>query len=214
MADGEVKCCGTPFFLKKRYGNGYRLICEKKKDCDSIEVTKVLREFIPEVQVIEEDADEISYALPYEQSNKFSSMFGRLEYELETLNLHRFGVSSTELEEVFLKVGSDNKKPSEMSDQITFDIEASKNVLLCGFRLRMNQWYAMLKKRYYCWTNTWLLFLVQMLVLIFFTIISVIFVRIAQDFNDLPELKISLSKYKETMTLLQTPQQNSSLIHG
>lgn len=212
MADGEVKCCGSPFFLKKRYGDGYRLICDKKEHCNSRDVTEVLHEFIPEVSVHEEDGNVITYALPYEQSDKFSEMFARLENDLDTLNLYRFGVSSTELEEVFLKVGSDNKRVSQTSNQISLNIDASRKELLSGFRLRMNQWYAMFKKRYYCWKNTWLLFLVQVTVLILFTTISVIFVRIAQDLNDLPKLNISLNVYGETVTLLQKPQGNISSI--
>ncbi|XP_055326120.1 phospholipid-transporting ATPase ABCA3-like, partial [Sitodiplosis mosellana] len=176
MADGEVKCCGTTFFLKKRFGDGYRLICAKQEDCVSSEVTRVLREFIPNVELLEEDTEEISYGLPYEQSDKFARMFERLENELDALNLQRFGVSSTELEEVFLKVGSDNRRPSQISNHVSFDIEASKSELLNGFWLHMNQ--------------------------------CVIFVRVAQDFNNLPELNISLNRYERTETMVQTPQGN------
>ena len=32
MAKGQVKCYGTPFFLKRRFGSGYKLILTKKDD--------------------------------------------------------------------------------------------------------------------------------------------------------------------------------------
>ena len=27
MSDGELKCCGTSFYLKKKFGVGYHLVC-------------------------------------------------------------------------------------------------------------------------------------------------------------------------------------------
>lgn len=220
MADGEVKCCGTPFFLKKRFGNGYRLICDKNVGCYSNEVTLLLHDFIPDVQLLDETERELIYSLPYEHTDKFSQMFERLENQLEHLKLQHFGVSSTELEEVFLKVGSDYNKPENglngiIENEANFDFEASKKELLDGFGLRMNQWYAMFKKRYYCWTNNWFLFLVQILVLIFFTAISVLFVHISRDFNDLPRLKLSLNRYEKTYTLIQTTNEtlNDSFVN-
>ena len=35
MADGVVKCCGSPLFLKKHYTDGYTLTAVKEPGCDS-----------------------------------------------------------------------------------------------------------------------------------------------------------------------------------
>ena len=32
MADGKLKCCGSPLFLKNKFGVGYRLSIVKKND--------------------------------------------------------------------------------------------------------------------------------------------------------------------------------------
>ncbi|XP_055297532.1 phospholipid-transporting ATPase ABCA3-like isoform X2 [Sitodiplosis mosellana] len=215
MADGEVKCCGTPFFLKKRFGDGYRLICVKKEDCVSSEVTKVLQEYIPDIDVTEEIAGELSYSLPYQHVDKFGKMFERLESDLDSLKLQRFGVSSTELEEVFLKVGSDSHSNNGENDTIsdpTTDAESLKYELLRGLLLRVNQWYAMFKKRYYCWKNSWFIFLVQNVMIVLFVVMSIACVRMAKDFMKLPLLEVSLNHYGDTVTMLQTPKSNDSFI--
>lgn len=218
MADGEMKCWGTPFFLKKRFGSGYHLICAKKFNCDSKAVTNVLREYIPEVRVLEEDIDKLSYALPYECANKFGVMFGRLERECDALKLHRFGVSPSELEEVFLKVGSDNKKINKtvfqnngLNTKIN-SIESSQYELLSGLSLRLNHWRAMYKKRYYSFTNSWSVFLGQIAIIIIFVCISVACVRMAKGFFELPKLELNLNTYGDGVTMLQTPRTNNSQI--
>lgn len=218
MAEGEVKCCGSPFFLKKRFGDGYRLVCVKEEGCDSDEVTRVLREYIPGIKIMEEIAGELSYSLHYEHADRFGKMFERLETDLDNLKLQRFGVSSTELEEVFLKVGSDNKHhnygdgdDNEANPDLAIDIESLKYDLLRGAQLRVNQWWAMLIKRFYCWKNSWFLFFIQNLIIVLFVVLSIICVRMAKGFFEMPKIEISLDSYGDTVTMVQIPQTNNSL---
>lgn len=51
MAGGELQCCGSSFFLKKKYGAGYSLIMEKSRECDAGKVTHLLRKHIPDIEV-------------------------------------------------------------------------------------------------------------------------------------------------------------------
>lgn len=51
MAGGELQCCGSSFFLKKKYGTGYQLIMEKTKDCNITEITRLLKTYIPDIEV-------------------------------------------------------------------------------------------------------------------------------------------------------------------
>lgn len=51
MAGGKVQCCGSSFFLKKKYGAGYHLIMDKSEGCAPSRVTEVLRKYIPEIEV-------------------------------------------------------------------------------------------------------------------------------------------------------------------
>jgi hypothetical protein len=37
MSKGELRCCGSPLFLKSKYGSGYNLIITRKKDNKLVE---------------------------------------------------------------------------------------------------------------------------------------------------------------------------------
>ena len=41
MAKGAVKCYGTPFFLKRRFGSGYSLLLTRNKNADRVEKDNV-----------------------------------------------------------------------------------------------------------------------------------------------------------------------------
>lgn len=51
MAAGQLKCCGSSFFLKKKYGAGYHLILDKELDCDIDKVTALLQKHLPSIHV-------------------------------------------------------------------------------------------------------------------------------------------------------------------
>lgn len=54
MAGGKLQCCGSSFFLKKKYGAGYHLIMDKSPQCNVGQVTGLLQKHIPTVHVITE----------------------------------------------------------------------------------------------------------------------------------------------------------------
>lgn len=207
MSDGELKCSGTSFFLKKRFGTGYRLVCVKNENCNSNAVTNLIQNFIPGIEIQEDIASELAYALPDEHVDKFEKLFEKLEENQEALKLGSFGVSLTTLEEVFLKVGSDsnldrltssralqngemngNYKMNRDSDStMTIDAEVSNEVIptMHGFSAVMSQWLAMFKKRYFCWIRSWVLFFLQNLIPVTFIVISVFVVRMMAENNKL-----------------------------
>lgn len=51
MAGGELQCCGSSFFLKKKYGAGYHLIMDKSAQCDQNKITHLLQKHIPNIEV-------------------------------------------------------------------------------------------------------------------------------------------------------------------
>lgn len=108
MAHGNLQCFGSSFFLKKRFGTGYHLICEKKFDCHSDFVTGLLRKYLPTLEIDTENESEIAYLLPEDQVPIFKEMFRDLEQNERNLNLNSYGVSLTTMEEIFLKFGKDS----------------------------------------------------------------------------------------------------------
>lgn len=51
MAGGRLQCCGSSFFLKKKFGAGYHLVMDKSENCKPSSVTELLRKYIPEIEV-------------------------------------------------------------------------------------------------------------------------------------------------------------------
>lgn len=153
MANGGVKCFGSSFFLKKRFGTGYHLICAKNYECNSDFVTVLLRKYLPAVKITSENETEISYLLPDDQVHVFQQMFADLEKNEQYLNLNSYGVSLTTMEEIFLKFGKesihvvDSKTDAKRTAEVVNITESNFNdtLLLNGTALLCNQAFAMFK---------------------------------------------------------------------
>ena len=51
MAKGNIKCCGSPQFLKNKYGLGYHVVMVKEPNCDVSKVMSVVKGHVPAAQV-------------------------------------------------------------------------------------------------------------------------------------------------------------------
>eukprot|EP01049_Picozoa_sp_SAG25_P019429 SAG25_NODE_6106_length_587_cov_1.793033_1_plen_155_part_10 len=107
LAEGELQCCGSSLFLKNRYGAGYRLICTRKMeaDADSAHVEALLKNSVPEVQLLTDVGAEMTFQLPSEASAQFAPMLRALDSQMNALGVENYGLSQVTMEEVFLKVG-------------------------------------------------------------------------------------------------------------
>lgn len=199
IADGQLKCYGTPFYLKKRLGAGYRLVCVKDEECESYKITALLSRYITGIEMYMETPNEISYILPLEYMQKFPTILAKLENQLKSLKIVSFGVSSSELEEVFLKFASEDDEEATMIEE---DDKYVEYELLKGKSLYLNQCYAIVKKRFYWWLSNWMLFAVLNVILIIFIMISFAFYHNAYLFYNLPKLNITFNSYGETETML------------
>ena len=108
MADGELKACGTPFFLKKQFGVGYRLVCVKKSDCDTSKLTELIGKYIPNIQIETDIGSELSYVLNDQFVHVFQEMLQDLEEHTEECGISSYGISLTTLDEVFMRIGCDS----------------------------------------------------------------------------------------------------------
>ncbi|KMZ10903.1 phospholipid-transporting ATPase ABCA3 isoform X1 [Drosophila simulans] len=221
MCDGELKCQGTSFFLKKQYGSGYRLICVKRDDCETNEVTALLNKYIPGLKPECDIGAELSYQLPDSASTKFEEMFGQLEEQSDELHLNGYGVGITSMEEVFMKVGAEKDNTGNIKDQheimnggsgfrgeddnesVQSDGIFSENRrLLQGLQLLSNQWKAMLLKKFlYTWRNK-LLLLIQNIMPVFFVVVTILIIKTQGTFQELKPITISLTQYPLAVTVL------------
>lgn len=103
MAEGDLKTVGSSFFLKKKFGVGYRLVCVKASGCDPNQLTDALSKYIPDIQIETNIGSELTYILKESYIKLFKTIFADLETKSNELKISSFGVSLTTLEEVFLK---------------------------------------------------------------------------------------------------------------
>ncbi|XP_040213417.1 ATP-binding cassette sub-family A member 12 [Rana temporaria] len=114
LEQGGLRCCGTPMFLKEKFGSGYHLTLTKKfpnqKDdrlCDTERVTALIQSHIPEATLKEDVGGELVYVLPpfrAEISSAYLSLLRNLDANMHDLSLGCYGISDTTIEEVFLKL--------------------------------------------------------------------------------------------------------------
>ncbi len=115
MSKGSLKCCGSPLFLKSKYGSGYNLVLTKKRsdeeanvyygqgDSYSGRIVEIVRSVIPSAKLHSDISSEISFMLPISETALFSGLFEKLENLKDKLNILNIGISITTLEDVFLK---------------------------------------------------------------------------------------------------------------
>ena len=105
MATGEVRCCGSSLFLKRKFGRGYSLVMAKLDGCDANTVLEFIQQNVPDAELNSNIGTELSFLLPRESSGKFGAFFEKLEQKKDALCVASYGCSITTLEEVFLTVG-------------------------------------------------------------------------------------------------------------
>ena len=109
MSQGNVKVLGTSVELKNQYGSGYYLVLTKQEDCDLQPITDFLDEHFAGAQRLMADKpSELSYQIPTECMDQFGVFFTSLDENLERLHLTTYGIYTTTLEEVFLKIADDD----------------------------------------------------------------------------------------------------------
>src|SRR5437870_2267596 len=104
MANGKLQCCGSPLFLKKKYGAGYHLTISKKEgNTDPAPITKLIQDHIPNGKLETSGGTELAYSLPNEDTSRFEALFTAIEEKQNELGIDCYGASITTMEEVFLK---------------------------------------------------------------------------------------------------------------
>ncbi|XP_047427991.1 phospholipid-transporting ATPase ABCA3 [Mugil cephalus] len=105
LAGGELQCCGSPLFLKNKYGAGYHMVIVKDALCNVSEITRLVHMYVPNATLESSAGAELSYILPKESTSRFELLFAELEMNREELGIASYGASVTTMEEVFLRVG-------------------------------------------------------------------------------------------------------------
>jgi ATP-binding cassette, subfamily A (ABC1), member 3 len=113
MNEGEIKCCGSSRFLKENFGFGYRLTLNKKDDFDEYLLVDLLDEFFTNYLIETNIAAECTVALSVSSNLTLIDFLSKLEVYKYHIGIYNYGISSSTIEEVFLKFGQQNENQFE-----------------------------------------------------------------------------------------------------
>uniref|UniRef100_A0A2C9L5H4 ABC transporter domain-containing protein n=2 Tax=Biomphalaria glabrata TaxID=6526 RepID=A0A2C9L5H4_BIOGL len=128
ISKGKLRCCGSSLFLKNKFGIGYHLTMVVTPDCEVNEVTSLLQSKIPDVILQRSHGKEVSYTIPLKDVSKFSELFAHLDQESNNLGIKSYGVSMTTLEEVFLKLESEEVSEIEAENEEIMTFSANSEM--------------------------------------------------------------------------------------
>lgn len=203
MNEGELQTVGSSYFLKKRFGSGYKLICVKKEGFREDEILNELRAFDPLAQIESNDQTEAVFLINEDYLPVFHNMFKRIEHNSERLKISSFGCSMTSLEEVFIKVGAQDSKGQHGLFNFK-DIIPSRKVI--GVTLFFYQVYAMVLKKFHFtrrnfYSIGWLIVISAALLYIFLA--SPIEFDSIYDSDRFDASSISLNNFRSTITAME-----------
>ncbi|XP_021242061.1 ATP-binding cassette sub-family A member 13 [Numida meleagris] len=215
LQQGQLRCCGSPSYLRETYGQGHSLTLTKKPSVFEIQdpkhvvrVTSLVQTHIPEAFLKENSGTELTYVIP-ERADKtsFKGLLQALDQSLHHLHMTGYGISDTTLEEVllvffvmvFLKLLQDSEKSfvpqgphlnnakDAESAYISF-MDASR---VCGTNLILAQIVALLLKRFHHIRRDWRGSLSNVLLPVLFVALAMALFSVKPLAIDYPSLKLT-----------------------
>ncbi|XP_009882105.1 PREDICTED: ATP-binding cassette sub-family A member 13 [Charadrius vociferus] len=217
---GQLRCCGSPSYLRETYGQGHSLTLIKKPSVLEIQdpkhifrVTSLVQTHIPEAFLKENNGTELTYVIP-ERADKtsFKGLFQALDQSLHHLHVTGYGISDTTLEEVFLKLLQDSEKmpyvpPSSHLDH-TNGAESAWSSSVRGPRLILTQIFALLVKRFQHTRRDWRGSLSNVLLPVLFVALAMALFSVKPLAIDYPSLKLTPRLYDNAESFFSTEDDN------
>lgn len=100
-------CCGSSFYLKQQYDVGYALNLQLSTTLGINQtlqrINEVIREYVKDdsARIIGQAATEILYRISFESNQYLPSLFRHIDKNKKELNITKYAISATTLEEVF-----------------------------------------------------------------------------------------------------------------
>nr|UOU03316.1 ATP-binding cassette subfamily A3-like 3 [Brachionus rubens] len=126
MNKGELKCCGSPKFLKKNFSQGYRLSIKKSNDFNEIIFKNIIEIFDEFYEIEENNLNELSVYLRTKSIKNIREFLENIEDNKVYIGFDSFSISSPTIEEVFLKMG----KLKDSSSVNGFNVSFKKQMFL------------------------------------------------------------------------------------
>lgn len=103
LTSGVIAVCGSPLFLRKQHGAGYRLAISFDKAAEKSRVTHVIEDVLPNTELFVERRLCIVYSIGYPSARTLISLLQRLEDNQDDLHIRDIGIVTASLEDVLLK---------------------------------------------------------------------------------------------------------------
>lgn len=103
MNHGEIRCYGTPLFLKNYYGNGFRVKIVKNMKFNYALFESLINTRLKEFNIETNVAAELCVSFSFDKVKVLPEFLNQLEVEKDDIGIDSYSVSSSTLEEVFLK---------------------------------------------------------------------------------------------------------------
>jgi len=119
MHKGQLECCGSSMFLKRKFGVGYNLVITKEASKDSTLLQKHVETHVDGAELLSDVGTEVSFQLPLAAASSFPSLLTALDDpdQKVVMGCASYGLSVTTMEEVFLKVANDHNTIGEALEQ-------------------------------------------------------------------------------------------------
>uniref|UniRef100_A0A5F9DDH4 ABC transporter domain-containing protein n=1 Tax=Oryctolagus cuniculus TaxID=9986 RepID=A0A5F9DDH4_RABIT len=232
MAKGELQCCGSPLFLKQKYGAGYYITLLKTPRCNTEALSHLMYHHIPNAVLESSAGEEVIFILPRESVHRFESLFNDLELKQAELGIASFGASVTTMEDVFIRggwpkclgpapawetrrstwllasdwcsAGCSSHLGSEPKEGRPFSLSLS---ITLPFRLLCQQFLAMLlKKAMHSWRGWMLMLSMQVLVPLLVIVLSLFLFSFKERSMASVPLALTLKAYGRTVVPFSVPQ--------
>lgn len=159
LRDGHVQCCGSPAFLKKAFGTGYRVTISKKEGVFDIGlVLQRIKQFIPTARIAQDKLNEVQIDLCVNDTRGFGYMFQNLEGDCELLGIQAIGVKIATIESVYIKVNEDSNLHDGMEGNTAASTTDLRIVSTTPQKepATVRRLSALLKKRRLYFTRVWI----------------------------------------------------------
>jgi ATP-binding cassette subfamily A (ABC1) protein 3 len=110
MNHGVLQCCGSPLFLKSFYGKGFRVKIFKNEAFSQSKLEALLSRHIARYQVETNVAHELCISIPFSEGQRLPAVLNTIEENKCNIGMDTYSISSSTMEEVFLKVGKIDQK--------------------------------------------------------------------------------------------------------
>ncbi|XP_074002317.1 ATP-binding cassette sub-family A member 13 [Numenius arquata] len=225
LQHGQLRCCGSPSYLRETYGQGHSLTLIKKPCVFEIQdpkhifrVTSLVQTHIPEAFLKENNGTELTYVIP-ERADKtsFKGLFQALDQSLHHLHVTGYGISDTTLEEVFLKLLQDSEKMPYIQRAAHLDhTNAAKSTYVSltgassvhGARLILAQIVALLMKRFHHIRRDWRGSLSNVLLPVVFVALAMALFSVKPLAIDYPSLKLTPRLYDNAESFFSAEDDN------